>query len=96
MGNISIKRKNLERRNNNRVKFTATGIGTAIISASVNSEYKNGAADGIAIEPMVNMGDKRVEFLSDGWTCKAKDDLPSAHYENTVLITENGVEILTL
>ncbi len=50
----------------------------------------------IAIEPMVNMGDKKVVFLSDGWTCKAKDDLPSAHYENTVLITENGVEILTL
>ena len=50
----------------------------------------------IAIEPMVNMGDKRVVFLSDGWTCKTKDDLPSAHYENTVLITENGVEILTL
>ena len=50
----------------------------------------------IAIEPMVNMGDKRVIFLSDGWTCKTKDDLPSAHYENTVLITDNGVEILTL
>ena len=50
----------------------------------------------IAIEPMVNMGDKRVMFLSDGWTCKTKDDLPSAHYENTVLITDDGVEILTL
>ncbi len=50
----------------------------------------------IAIEPMVNMGDKSVVFMSDGWTCKAKDGLPSAHYENTVLITENGVEILTL
>ncbi|MCI5497863.1 MAG: type I methionyl aminopeptidase [Firmicutes bacterium] len=50
----------------------------------------------IAIEPMVNMGDKNVVFMSDGWTCKTKDGLPSAHYENTVLITENGVEILTL
>ncbi len=50
----------------------------------------------IAIEPMVNMGDKNVVFMSDGWTCNTKDGLPSAHYENTVLITENGVEILTL
>ena len=50
----------------------------------------------IAIEPMVNMGEKEVVFMSDGWTCKTRDGLPAAHYENTVLITENGVEILTL
>lgn len=50
----------------------------------------------IAIEPMVNMGDRNVVFHSDGWTCKTRDGLPSAHYENTVLITDNGVEILTL
>ena len=50
----------------------------------------------IAIEPMVNMGERHVVFMSDGWTCKTRDGLPSAHYENTVLITENGVEILTL
>ncbi len=50
----------------------------------------------IAIEPMINAGGYQVEFLSDGWTCKTKDRRPSAHYENTVAITENGVEILTL
>ena len=50
----------------------------------------------IAIEPMVNMGDRNVVFHSDGWTCKTRDGLPSAHYENTVLITDDGVEILTL
>ena len=60
------------------------------------SGIKLNAGATIAIEPMVNMGDKKVVFLSDGWTCKTKDDLPAAHYENTVLITENGVEILTL
>ena len=49
----------------------------------------------IAIEPMVNMGERNVVFLSDGWTCATRDGLPSAHYENTVLITETGVEILT-
>ncbi|MBE5735254.1 MAG: type I methionyl aminopeptidase [Clostridiales bacterium] len=60
------------------------------------SGVKLNAGATIAIEPMVNMGDRKVMFLSDGWTCKTKDDMPSAHYENTVLITENGVEILTL
>ena len=50
----------------------------------------------LAIEPMVNMGERNVVFMPDGWTCKTRDGLPSAHYENTVLITENGVEILTL
>ena len=50
----------------------------------------------IAIEPMVNMGERNVIFLPDGWTCKTRDGMPSAHYENTVLITEEGVEILTL
>ena len=50
----------------------------------------------IAIEPMVNMGERHVVFMSDGWTCKTRDGLPSAHYENTVLITDEGVEILTL
>ena len=50
----------------------------------------------IAIEPMVNMGDYRVDFNQyDGWTVTTRDGLPSAHYENTILITENGVEILT-
>ena len=50
----------------------------------------------IAIEPMVNMGERYVVFMPDGWTCKTRDGLPSAHYENTVLITDKGVEILTL
>ncbi len=47
----------------------------------------------IAIEPMVNMGTYEVDI--HGWSCKTRDGLPSAHYENTVLITDNGVEILT-
>lgn len=50
----------------------------------------------VAVEPMVNMGERYVQFLSDGWTCVTRDKLPAAHYENTILITENGVEILTL
>ncbi len=50
----------------------------------------------IAIEPMINMGTYQVDFMSDGWTVLTRDRLPSAHYENTVVITDNGVEILTL
>jgi methionyl aminopeptidase len=50
----------------------------------------------IAIEPMINQGTHQVDFLSDGWTVLTKDRKPSAHYENTVAITDNGVEILTL
>lgn len=50
----------------------------------------------LAIEPMINAGTYQVDFLPDGWTVKTKDRKPSAHYENTVVITEDGVEILTL
>lgn len=48
----------------------------------------------LAIEPMINMGGHEV--IIDGWKCVTKDGLPSAHYENTVALTDNGVEILTL
>lgn len=50
----------------------------------------------LAIEPMVNAGTWRVKTLDDGWTCVTQDGKPSAHYENTVALTENGTEILTL
>lgn len=47
----------------------------------------------LAIEPMINMG--TYEITVNGWDARTVDGLPSAHYENTVLITKNGVEILT-
>lgn len=50
----------------------------------------------IAIEPMINMGTHDVYMLDDGWTIVTADNLPSAHYENTVAITVDGVEILSL
>lgn len=50
----------------------------------------------IAIEPMINAGTYQVKFLPDGWNVVTKDGKPSAHYENTVAITEDGVEILTI
>lgn len=50
----------------------------------------------LAIEPMINMGRYDVEWLDDDWTVVAEDGLPSAHYENTILITTGDPEILTL
>jgi len=49
-----------------------------------------------AIEPMVNMGKKEVSFDDDGWTVRTADKKPSAHFEHTVVLTENGPEILTI
>lgn len=49
----------------------------------------------IAIEPMVNVGVKWVRTLSDHWTQVTTDGLPSAHFEHTVAITENGPHVLT-
>lgn len=50
----------------------------------------------LAIEPMINAGKKEIGMLSDGWGIVTRDKKPSAHYENTVLFTRNGFEILTL
>ncbi len=50
----------------------------------------------LAIEPMVNTGRYEVNWLDDDWTVVTRDGSLSAHYENTVLITEDGPEILSL
>jgi len=49
----------------------------------------------LAIEPMINMGAPGVRILADGWTAVTVDGKPSAHFEHTVAVTENGPEILT-
>ncbi len=49
----------------------------------------------IAVEPMVNAGGCDITTLKDGWTVKTKDGSLSAHYENTILITDGEPEILT-
>ncbi len=82
--------------------MTGHGIGTSMHEDPVIANY--GAAGSgpllkagmcLAIEPMINMGDWDVVIDRDGWTCRTADGLPAAHYENTVLVTENGAEILT-
>lgn len=49
----------------------------------------------LAVEPMINLGEYDVYWLDDDWTVVAEDGLPSAHYENTILITEGEPEILS-
>ncbi|HOJ44722.1 MAG TPA: type I methionyl aminopeptidase [Bacilli bacterium] len=50
----------------------------------------------LAIEPMVNAGRHETKVLADGWTVKTVDGKLCAHYENTIVVTESGYDILTL
>lgn len=50
----------------------------------------------MCIEPMINQGTAKVNFLKDGWTVKTADGKLSAHFEHTVAVTREGLEILTL
>lgn len=79
------------------------GIGTALHEdpqipnfAQRRRGIKLQAGMTLAIEPMINMGRCDVEWLDDDWTVVAEDGSLSAHYENTVLITEDEPEILTI
>jgi methionyl aminopeptidase len=49
----------------------------------------------IAVEPMVNMGSKKVRLLADHWTQSTIDGMPSAHFEHTIAITSAGPVVLT-
>ena len=50
----------------------------------------------LAIEPMINIGGWEVDWMDDDWTVVTRDHSLSAHYENTVLITENEPKLLSL
>ncbi len=49
----------------------------------------------LAVEPMINMGRKEVKSLADGWTIKTIDGLPSAHFEHTIAVGKEKVDILS-
>lgn len=79
------------------------GVGTAMHEPPEIANFgRKGTGDKIkpgmtlAIEPMVNLGGYKTKILADGWTCVTTDGSPSAHFEHTVLTTENGPEILTV
>ena len=50
----------------------------------------------ICVEPMIAAGNWKVKVLSDGWTAVTADKKSASHYENTLVVREDGVEILTL
>ncbi len=84
-------------------EFVGHGIGTSLHEEPQIPNYGPGGkgprlAEGmvLAIEPMVNQGSAAVKVLSDGWTAVTKDGKLSAHFEHTVVVTEEGCEILTL
>lgn len=83
-------------------EFTGHGIGTQMHedpSVPNYLERRKGprlqAGMTICIEPMIALGDRNLYLLDDGWTAVMSDGKAAAHYENTILITENGPEIIT-
>ncbi len=83
-------------------EFVGHGIGTALHEApEVPNYYAGGSSPKlrvgmvIAIEPMVNLGTAKVKVLRDGWTVITADKKPSAHFEHSVAITEDGPYILS-
>ncbi len=63
------------------------------VGSGPNPRLKEGMV--IAIEPMINRGSGDIELLSDGWTVVTSDGSDSAHFEHTVAILKNGMEIFT-
>lgn len=83
--------------------FVGHGIGTGMHEEPQIPNYgppnkgpRLVAGMALAIEPMVNLGRYPVKVLKDGWTVVTADGKPSAHYENTIVITKGKPEILTL
>lgn len=82
--------------------FTGHGIGTRMHEDPAIPNYGE-AGHGVilrkgmtlAIEPMINAGTYKVRILADDWTTITADHKDSAHYENSIVITESGYEILT-
>ena len=84
-------------------EFVGHGIGTSLHEEPQIPNYGTAGrgprlAEGmaLAIEPMVNAGKPAVKVLGDGWTAVTKDKALSAHFEHTVVVTEDGCRVLTL
>ncbi len=83
--------------------YTGHGIGTEMHEDPTVPNFgrkgtgvRLAAGTVICVEPMIAAGTWKVKVLSDGWTAVTLDKRPAAHYENTLVVREDGVEILTL
>ncbi len=83
-------------------QFVGHGIGTDLHEAPEVPNFHLGERTAqllpgmvLAIEPMVNMGTNRIKVLRDGWTVITGDKKPSAHFEHSVAVTENGPLVLS-
>lgn len=83
-------------------QFVGHGVGHSLHEAPEVPNYgkKNtgpilSAGMTIAVEPMSTLGDDKVHIDNDGWTVKTSDGSMSAHFEDTILITKSGIEVLT-
>ena len=86
-------------------EFVGHGIGRSmhedpkvanfVTAEQLRGDFKLRPGMTLAVEPMVVMGRRDVDLLSDNWTVVTKDHKPAAHFEHTVAITETGVDILT-
>lgn len=83
-------------------QFVGHGIGTQLHEAPEIPNFHQGERTVrllpgmvLAIEPMVNMGTHKVKVLRDGWTVITMDKKPSAHFEHSIAVTENGPLILS-
>ena len=83
-------------------EYTGHGIGTEMHQEPAvpnfgkpgrGHELVKGLA--LAVEPMLNLGGRRTRLLGDGWTVVTKDGLPSAHFEHTFTLTDEGPLVLT-
>ena len=84
--------------------YCGHGVGLALHEEPQVPNYVSGRSPNprlrpgmvLAIEPMINLGTKNIRNLEDGWTVVTADGKPSAHFEHTIAITEDGVKILTV
>lgn len=103
LSDIGMKIEDYAKRNNLGVieELVGHGVGTNIHEdpdvpnyyVKTNIRLKKGMV--LAIEPMLTLGKRYIYMEDDDWTIKTEDGLPSAHFEHTIVVTDNGYEILT-
>ncbi len=100
---IGEKIENFAKANNLGVveELVGHGVGTCVHEEPdvpnyyTNDRTKLRSGMVIAVEPMLNLGSRHIYMEEDEWTIKTEDGLPSAHFEHTVLVTDDGYVILT-